>query len=756
MGLEIPVANLYRFGLFEADARNGRLLRHGARVKIQDQPFRVLLVLLRRAGEIVTRDELRQELWASDTYVEFDGSLNAALKKLRYALGDSADNPSFIETVPKRGYRFIAPVEKVYPQPPRSAVPVAKHIGRDPGSSEPETLGEMPGSPRGNGTPGPSLGPVPELRPPEPALLPLPARGQAPSRLRVAKPAVAIAAVACVGAAVYSLLPVPPPRVLHRVQLTHFGRAASAMGMETDGARIYFSEVQGGRYTIDQVSVSGGEPTPFPLPFAKAEVLDISPDHTELLVASFTGFEGDEALWVAPVTGGAPRRLGDAVGSSGAWSPDGQTIAYCRGTELYAVRRDGNAAARRIVGVPAAAQLQGVRWSPSGRTLRFTVVKATTSTLSQWEVAADGSNLHPLYAKPEAEAGAGDGLGRWTPDGRYFVYNSFEGSEWSIRATREFGSILRRVNRNPVQIYSDPHGLSAPLPSIDGKRIYLFEDQERRELVRYDSASRQFVSYLSGIFARDVSFSKDGERVVYTFSPPFEVWSGSLDGSDRRPLTFPPMNANRPRFSPDGRQVVFGAWGPAIQPGFYLLPVEGGSKPEQILAAAHGGVMGWSPDGRSLLVWQETGSGAPLGLYAVDLRSRQSSLLLGSETLHHGSVSPDGLRVAALTEDAKSVVLYDLQTHQKSEIARGAALYSPCWSHDGKAVFFQDIFQGPDQPIYRVEIVDHRVERITNLAQPLAADVAGYRLAGITPDDQVLASLIRSNSDLYALDVDFP
>jgi len=100
----------YRFGLFAADLASRELLRQGARVRLQDQPFRVLTILLERAGEIVSREELRQKLWPADTYVEFDGSLNAALKRLRSALGDSADNPIFIETIPKRGYRFIAPV----------------------------------------------------------------------------------------------------------------------------------------------------------------------------------------------------------------------------------------------------------------------------------------------------------------------------------------------------------------------------------------------------------------------------------------------------------------------------------------------------------------------------------------------------------------------------------------------------------------------------------------------------------------------
>jgi DNA-binding winged helix-turn-helix (wHTH) protein/tetratricopeptide (TPR) repeat protein len=101
---------IFRFGLFEADTARGTLTRDGVRVKIQDQPFRVLILLLENPGEIVTREELRRELWPEGTYVDFDGSLNVILKKLRAAIEDDSDNPRFIATIPRRGYRFIAPV----------------------------------------------------------------------------------------------------------------------------------------------------------------------------------------------------------------------------------------------------------------------------------------------------------------------------------------------------------------------------------------------------------------------------------------------------------------------------------------------------------------------------------------------------------------------------------------------------------------------------------------------------------------------
>lgn len=102
--------HVFRFGLFEADSARNSLTRGGARVKIQEQPFRVLLMLLEHPGEIVTREELRQKLWPDGTFVDFDGSLNVTLKKLRAAIDDDSDNPCFVETIPRRGYRFIAPV----------------------------------------------------------------------------------------------------------------------------------------------------------------------------------------------------------------------------------------------------------------------------------------------------------------------------------------------------------------------------------------------------------------------------------------------------------------------------------------------------------------------------------------------------------------------------------------------------------------------------------------------------------------------
>ena len=129
----MPQSNsrIARFGVFEVDLSAGELRKNGVKLRLQEQPFQVLALLLERSGEIVTRDELRQKLWPSDTFVDFDHSLNTAINKVREALGDSASSPRYVETLARRGYRFIAPVQRN--EPMDSAKPAAADIG----SSEP-------------------------------------------------------------------------------------------------------------------------------------------------------------------------------------------------------------------------------------------------------------------------------------------------------------------------------------------------------------------------------------------------------------------------------------------------------------------------------------------------------------------------------------------------------------------------------------------------------------------------------------------
>src|SRR5258708_24924874 len=111
--MPLPQSNsrIVRFGVFELDLSAGELRKNGVKLRLQEQPFQVLAMLLERAGEVVTREELRQKLWPSDTFVDFDHSLNTAVNKVREVIGDSASSPRYVETLARRGYRFIAPVQ---------------------------------------------------------------------------------------------------------------------------------------------------------------------------------------------------------------------------------------------------------------------------------------------------------------------------------------------------------------------------------------------------------------------------------------------------------------------------------------------------------------------------------------------------------------------------------------------------------------------------------------------------------------------
>ena len=138
MGPVVPPLRTIRFGLFELNMRSGELWKQGRKVRLEGQPVQILICLLENPGELVTRDELRQRLWPADTYGNFEDGLNAAVKRLRQALNDSAGNPRFIETLPRRGYRFLAPVQAV------NAAEDVPNLIQTPAADPAAEAGELP------------------------------------------------------------------------------------------------------------------------------------------------------------------------------------------------------------------------------------------------------------------------------------------------------------------------------------------------------------------------------------------------------------------------------------------------------------------------------------------------------------------------------------------------------------------------------------------------------------------------------------
>jgi len=274
--------------------------------------------------------------------------------------------------------------------------------------------------------------------------------------------AIALAgAVVVAGAALAYWLtrPLPPPRITRTVQLTNTGRQKDAH-LVTDGPRVYFSEVVAGRNVLHQVSAAGGEATPVPTSAQNVWVWDISPNGSELLVATSLGLEPETPPRVMSVLGGSPRRLGNILAHDATWSPDGRKIVYANGNDLFLASSDGSES-RKLVA--ASGPTSWPRWSPDGTRLRFSVFDPNTGSNSLWEVSAGGTNLHrllPGWNNPPAEC-----CGNWTVDGNCFVFPAHRDGKWNLWAIREKASLFRKTSRDPVQLTYGPLYFWSPIPS---------------------------------------------------------------------------------------------------------------------------------------------------------------------------------------------------------------------------------------------------------------------------------------------------
>jgi WD40-like Beta Propeller Repeat len=316
--------------------------------------------------------------------------------------------------------------------------------------------------------------------------------------------------------------------------------------------------------------------------------------------------------------------------------------------------------------------------------------------------------------------------------------------------------LVAGIRRRPVQIYSASLAFPALAPSADGKRVFFAGGQERRELVRYDARRSQFMAYLSGVAGRWIDYSPDERWVAYTTAADGALWRSRPDGSERIRLMPAPFRAGKPRWSPDGTRITAcGYW--AGEPlKLYVIDARGsGGVPAAITAALYAdSEPAWSPDGNALLF--SGGDPRASELYVMDLQTRKADLLPGSEALSRAAWSPDPRYIAATGSDGLRILLFDFHTRRWTPLATGFGLGPPFWSRDGKYVYYQDAFAGAEQPVFRVRVADRRIEPIVSSRQLLQSNATGYVLCGLAPGDAPVASVIRSNSDLSALDLDLP
>jgi Tol biopolymer transport system component/DNA-binding winged helix-turn-helix (wHTH) protein len=714
--------NTVQFGLFEVDLQARELRKSGVKIKLNDQPFQVLAVLLERPGELVTREELQTRLWPADTFVDFDLSLNSAVKKLRQALGDESDNPRFVETLYRRGYRFIAPVST----PGREQLPAARGnsnlVASSPSSNQVSDASD------GTGSLSVVSGPSSETA----------------NRFRKRLAFIAAGCSAIVLAVVmFQWMPKSSPRILGFTQITSGGKVHQMSALATDGQRLYFQAADKDRIALGEVSVSGGDSALIATPFPNTLLADIAPDGSSILVSSFEDTAKRGPICLLPLPAGSPRPLALGPAHSVVWSPDGRRLVLADDADLYEANPDGSDS-RKLATLGG--QVEGVRVSPDGRKIRLTLQDMKTGFEELWELNRDGSQPHPLL--PNWNDSPHECCGRWTPDGKYYLFTSFREGRNSLWALPERHSWFQ-LRAKPVQLTNGPLDFWLPVPSKDGKRIFAMGGQPRSEVLRYDG--RSFVPYLGGASAADLAFSADGQRVAYVSVPELTLWSSKIDGSDRIQLSDPSrVEAALPRWSPDGNKIVFMAR--TLNTGWraYLVAANGQGLQELTPGAAAGFDPGWSPDGKSIVLAVNDLGAISNQINILDLETRKLSPLPGGEKFFSPRYSPDGRYIAAITTDSQALMLFDRTSQQWTELVRMSIGY-PSWSHDGQYLYF-DADLTEDPAFYRVRISDHQLERLASLKEIHRYWGPNAEWSGLGPDDSLLVTRNIGSHEIYALD----
>jgi len=581
-------------------------------------------------------------------------------------------------------------------------------------------------------------------------------------KIRPSYIAAAVLAIAALAAISFFTLrgTLPPPRLLTATQLTSDNLPKNSV--LTDGPRIYFTETINERSVLSQVSAGGGDISHIPTPFENSFVSDVSPIRSELLVGSWNGEEtflaGQESpQWIVPVPAGSPRRLGDIVATYAVWSHNGQQLAFSQHHDIYIAHWDGTQAHKILTINGSAIDLQ---FSPDGRWLRFTERDAAGLDYRLWEVGVDGTGLRQMF--PDFHQGPGECCGRWSADGAYYFLGALRNGRLDIWAVREKTSWLYRTSPSPQPVTAGPLSYSSPAPALTGNRLFVIGEQRRAQLQHLDAKSRQFVPFFDGISGGEIEFTRDGNWVAWVSYPDSMLWRSRRDGNDKLELTSPPTAVSMPRWSPNGKQIVYFCAPPGKVQRVCMISRDGGAVEEiQPSGSNVPDDPQWSADGKSLIMaLYPPGLGGKPQDYSVaqfDLQTRKFTTLAGSEGTLGPRWSPDGRYIFAFSADTKRVLLLEVGTGKWSQLATGTALEYPNWSSDGKYAYFEDI--GPDGPeIDRVPIATRKKERVALLKgiSRVAMPESGAPWNGVAPDGSPLIMRDVGSRELYSLELQLP
>lgn len=460
---QLPTAQI-RFGLFEVDLRSGELRRNGYKIDLQDQPFQALLLLLQHPGELVSRDDLQKHLWPQDTFVDFDRGLNKAINKLRFALRDNAEKPRYIETLPQRGYRFIAPIEL-------------------PSSEASETVEADQGPTPAAESIAPDLSPFSQAETANVRYTPsaLPLQQSRRQLLLYSFAVLVILGLAICGRYAWTTLhakTVPAPLAAElRLTTNSSDIPITSFIISPDGKYLAYTDSTGLYLRL----LANGETHSVSLPKDfKPSLEGWFPDSVHLVASWIEHSEKPPSLWTFSALGGIPRKLAD-VGSGARVSPDGNQVVFLKGpwdaSEIWSVDANGNGA-RKLLSA-GRDSFGPVAWAPDGT--RFAYVRSST------ESPKIGIETYSLQDGSSSTILSGPGIGgqiAWLQPSR-LVYSRQESAPnqgdfdlWAIEVDAPTG----RPSGTPACISRNRDAITSLSSTSDGRRIALLRSNSQADV----------------------------------------------------------------------------------------------------------------------------------------------------------------------------------------------------------------------------------------------------------------------------------